>query len=76
MSAVNARYGTSIDGSQSEDFCSYCFENGIFTSDHSMEAMIEICVPHVVSATPGMSEDDARNMMRKFFPTLKRWARN
>ena len=74
MGATNALYGTSMDGSKNEDYCSHCFEKGAFTSSHSMDEMIESCVPHVVSSTPGMSEDDARKMMRKFFPTLKRWA--
>ena len=73
MGATNEMYGTNADGSKSEDYCNYCFENGAFTSNSTMEEMIEICVPHVVPAT-GMSEDKAREMMQQFFPTLKRWA--
>jgi len=38
-----------------------------------MEEMIEVCVPHMVAANSGMSEDLARNMMREYFPKLKRW---
>ena len=65
--------GTNADGSKSEDFCKYCYENGAFTNDCTMDEMIEICVPHVVSANPGTNTEEARNMMREFFPTLKRW---
>ncbi len=38
-----------------------------------MDEMIEICVPHMVSANPSMTDEDARGMMKKYFPTLKRW---
>ena len=75
MGAANEMYGTNADRSQNEDYCKYCFENGAFTSDSTMEEMIEICVPHMVSAHAEMSADKAREMMRGFFPTLKRWAK-
>ena len=36
-----------------------------------MEEMIEICVPHMSNSD--MSEEKARNIMKEWFPTLKRW---
>ncbi|MBH1940588.1 zinc ribbon domain-containing protein [Mobilitalea sibirica] len=66
-------YGTDADGSKNSDYCVYCFKDGAFTSDMSMDEMIDFCVPHMVSGNEGMSEDTARNTMQKFFPTLKRW---
>ena len=66
-------YGINADGSRSEDYCKYCFENGAFTGEMTMEEMIEFCVPHMAGAGSGMSEDAAREMMQKFFPSLKRW---
>jgi hypothetical protein len=69
-------YGTNADGSKNGDYCKYCFENGAFTMECSMEEMIEFCVPHMASADSGMSEDDARKMMQGFFPNLKRWIKN
>ena len=72
MGATDEMYGTNADWSRSEDYCEYCFGNGAFRQDCTMDEMIEICVPHVVSATD-MSDDEARKMMREFFPTLKRW---
>ena len=65
--------GTELDGSKSSDYCTYCYEKGKFTSNATMEEEIEICVPHMVGANLGMSEDEARKMMKEFFPTLKRW---
>jgi len=40
-------HGTNADGSQNDDYCHYCFMDGAFTSDKSMEEEIEICVPFV-----------------------------
>ncbi len=73
MGETDEMYGTKADGSKSGDYCKYCFENDAFTIDCSMDKMIEICVPHMISAHAGMSADEARNMMREFLPTLKRW---
>ena len=73
MGETDELYGTNKDGGKSEDYCSYCFAQGAFTSDCTMEEMIEFCVPHVLESGSGMNEDEARAMMRAFFPTLKRW---
>lgn len=67
-------YGTEQDGSKSPDYCEYCYKNGAFTFDCSMEEMIDICVPHMTQANPDMREETAREMMKTFFPMLKRWS--
>lgn len=66
-------YGTEANGSKSGDYCKFCYENGEFTAKCTMEEMIKFCVPHMTNANSGMSEDEAINMMKEFFPTLKRW---
>ena len=74
MGATDEMYGTNADGGKSKDYCKYCFEKGAFTyANATMDEMIEVCVPHMVSANSGMNSDDARKMMHTFFPTLKRW---
>jgi len=73
MGATDEMFGTNSDGSKNEDYCKYCFENGAFTAQCSMNEMIEFCIPHMTSANPGMSDDEARKMMLGFFPALKRW---
>jgi hypothetical protein len=73
MGETDEMYGTNADGSKSDDYCKYCFENGVFTQDCTMREMIEICVPHMATADSGMSENEARKMMNEYFPTLKRW---
>lgn len=73
MGKTDEMYGTEADSGKSKDYCKYCYENGNFTFNGSMEEMIEVCVPNVVSANSDMTEDEARNMMREWFPTFKRW---
>ncbi|ABR49933.1 conserved hypothetical protein [Alkaliphilus metalliredigens QYMF] len=73
MGDTDEMYGSNLDGTKNEDYCKYCYMEGTFTSDISMEKMIEVCVPHMVSANSAMNEDEARKMMKEFFPTLKRW---
>ena len=76
MGATDNLYGTNADGSKNEDYCKYCFENGEFTQDCTMEEMIDICVSHMDPADSGMSEDEAKKMMLEFFPTLRRWQKD
>jgi len=66
-------FGTNADQSKSEDYCSYCFVNGSFITDMSMDEMINFCVPHMIQGNPDMDEAKARKSMEQFFPTLKRW---
>ncbi len=64
---VEGQYGTEKDGSHNHDYCSYCYQNGAFTRDCSMEEMIDYCVPYMVQGNPGMTEEKARESMRQFF---------
>lgn len=73
MGKTDDIYGTNIDGSKNHDYCTYCYKDGLFTSDISMEEMIEFCIPHMISANKGMTKEDAKQMMHEFFPKLKRW---
>ncbi|MFW5790462.1 MAG: zinc ribbon domain-containing protein [Bacillota bacterium] len=65
--------GTNKDGTINKNYCNYCYQNGEFTSDLSMEEMIEICIPNVVSANQEMDKKTARKMLEEYLPTLERW---
>ena len=65
-------FGNEKDGSKSENYCSYCYQDGEFTTDSSMEEMIDYSTPKAAEAT-GMSEEEARKMCNEMFPQLKRW---
>lgn len=73
MGDTDELYGTNADGSKNDEYCKYCFENGKFTFNGTMEEMIEVCVPNMAAANPNMSEEEARKIMLEWFPTLKRW---
>jgi hypothetical protein len=66
-------FGTNTDCSKSEDYCAYCFKDGKFTEPNiSMQEMLEKCVS-IMGQQKIMPEDQARDLMTKNLPTLKRW---
>jgi hypothetical protein len=65
--------GTNADGSKNHEYCSYCFKDGAFTNDVTMDEEIETCVPFVSKGNPWPDEETARNAMKEQFPKLKRW---
>lgn len=67
--------GTEADGSASPHYCKYCYDKGKFTGEMTMEQMIDFCAPMMAQASPGMTEEDAKEHMRTFFPQLLRWRR-
>lgn len=71
MEGAEAVYGRNADGSQSADYCNYCYDEGAFKGDMTMTEMIDFCVPMMVQQ--GMDEAQARKMMQEFMPMLKRW---
>ncbi len=56
------------DGSMNESYCKWCWTDGDFVADCSMEDMIEQCVPHM----PG-DPDAVRSYLKELLPTLDRW---
>ena len=67
--------GTNADGSKNPDYCIYCYKDGAFTADVTMEQMIDLCLPHMVAANEGMTDAVARQIMMDVYPTMKRWQR-
>lgn len=65
-------YGTEKDNSTNEDYCKFCYENGEFKQDFTMEEMIEFCIPLVVKNSD-MDTETATKMLNEFIPQLKRW---
>ena len=73
MGDTDALYGTEADGSKSGDYCSYCYEKGAFTDHGTIEEMIEFCITPMVENNPGLDPEQARQMLGRFLPELKRW---
>lgn len=74
MPMTDELFGTNEDGTKNEDYCMYCFKDGKFTSDMSMEEMMNFCIDKMVEVHPDMDKDHASAMMMEVFPKLKRWA--
>lgn len=69
----DSMFGTETDGSRSEDYCCYCYKDGAFSRDETMEEMIDCCVPFVLQSHVFPDEQTARAEMAKTLPMLKRW---
>jgi hypothetical protein len=69
--------GTNADGSKNEDYCMYCYKDGKFTNDCTMDEMIEFCAQFVDEVNKNMpkpmTKEEYKQVMRKYFPMLKRW---
>ncbi len=65
------------DGSENSDYCSYCYKDGSFTSDSTMDEMIEQCLQYLddfnKDSDKKMTMEEARAQMKEYFPMLKRW---
>lgn len=65
--------GTNANGSANDEYCEYCYKDGAYTADVTMDQMIDLCTPFFVESVPGMTSENARAIMTETFPTLKRW---
>lgn len=69
--------GTNADGSKSEEYCMYCYKDGAFTGDFTMEQMAEYCSMFVEEYNKNTGKNltacEYKEVLLQFFPTLKRW---
>lgn len=72
-------FGTNKDNSPNEEYCNYCFKEGEFTQDVTMDEMIDICAQYTdqwkTEDGKPVTKEDAIAQMKQFFPHLKRWAK-
>jgi hypothetical protein len=70
--------GTNADGSKNEEYCIYCFKDGAFTGDFTMEEMIEFCSQFVEQynkdSGQNLTQEEYKAMLRQYYPNLKRWS--
>ena len=70
-------FGTNADGSVNQDYCRYCYQDGKFLQDCTMEEMIEHCSQFVDEVNKQMpkplTREEYKKMLRGYFPQLKRW---
>ena len=73
----NEDCGHNADDSINFDYCKYCYDDGRFLQDCTMDEMIEHCsqfVDEVNKHMPKpMTREEYKQMMQAIFPKLKRW---
>lgn len=65
--------GTEADGSLSEHHCKWCYKDGSYLGECTMEDMVDICVSNMTGPEAPFTEDEARAYMESLLPTLERW---
>ena len=69
--------GTNADGSKNQDYCIYCYKDGAFTGDFTMEEMVEFCSQYVdefnKQTGKALNREEYKEALRQFYPNLKRW---
>lgn len=70
-------FGTNADGSKNTDYCIYCYKDGAFLQNCTMDEMIEHCAQFVDEVNKSMPHPITREeyigKMKMYFPHLKRW---
>lgn len=66
------QFGKNADGSLNSEYCCYCFSEGSFTKEETMEEMIESCIPFMLGEEFPNAEV-ARASLKVLMPKLKRW---
>ena len=69
--------GANGDKTVNIDYCRYCFDGGRFTSDLTVLEAVELnlkCLTEFNAQNgSSFSEEEAREILRQYLPTLKRW---
>jgi hypothetical protein len=64
-------YGKNSDGSKNDNYCKYCFPNGEFSKDETLEEMAESRIPFRIKNYP--DEQTARENITRDLSLLGRW---
>ena len=67
-----AKLGTNADGTEHEEYCEHCYQNGKYVHDGiSIDDMLNLTLPYLVKS--GIPEAAATSMLKNGLPMLKRW---
>jgi transcriptional regulator with XRE-family HTH domain len=73
----NSDKGTERDGSNSEEYCAFCYQQGQFAQELTIEELIEHNLQGLDSWNQEtglhLTEQEARAELQNYLPTLKRW---
>ncbi len=70
-------FGTDSGGAKNSDYCIYCYKNGEFLQNFTMDEMIEHCAQFIDNFNKNLPNPITREeyigQMKMYFPKLKRW---
>ena len=69
MPITAEQMGRERDGTLNPNYCKWCWDNGDFCADCTMEEMVDFCLPHM----PFGDEASNRKFLMDLLPTLDRW---
>ena len=67
------QHGHEADGTETVDFCRWCYDRGAYTYETTMEEMIEDCAPRMAEHM-GWSVDECASLLGAILPNLRRWS--
>ena len=77
MPLTDVLKGTNADGSLSDEYCTYCYAEGEFVSEMTMDEMIDHCLQFLDEFNRDTGRDldidEARAEMKVAFKEYKRW---
>jgi hypothetical protein len=77
---VAEEFGTNKNGSANRDYCVYCYKDGSFTSELTMDEMIAHNVQYLdlynQDAEVKLTKEQAIEQLKQYLPALKRWKRD
>lgn len=66
-------FGSNKDGSKNEIYCCYCYKDGEFVQNCTMEEMADFCAELEVKEGRAKTIEEAKEMLMSYFATLARW---
>lgn len=70
-------FGTNADKTPNDDYCVYCFKDGVFTNNFTIEEMVENNLKYLEEynrqSGTQYDEESARKELTEFLHMLKRW---
>lgn len=65
-------FGTNKDNSKNKEYCKFCYENGYFIKQLTLNEMIKLSVEHMTKEL-NFPIEKAENLANSIIPNLKRW---
>ena len=66
------QFAHEADGTERQDYCKWCYDQGEYLENVTMDEMIEECAPRMAEAM-GWTLDESASLLGAVLPTLDRW---